>query len=271
MRKILKFLKWSVIVVLGLPVVLYLLWAVGNLKKDELSPELTRLLAQPHSQMPEKDNAYCDRIGLAAPANTEPHAWGVSWFAQASANDRAMLEDKPAVPVNLEGYPAQNRMPELPCTQRPAKRTWLEEIASDLPAAQKHLADEAVTLQRLDALLDKAYQEPWREMSFKSELPPLASTARASRLAQLRIALAMIQHRDAAALARWKNETAFVLRQAKGSHTLISTLVPVAALSRYQRLLAEYISANPKAARAHAKELQAMLAAFDNQAISLQP
>ncbi|HEY6022011.1 MAG TPA: hypothetical protein VIY48_19740 [Candidatus Paceibacterota bacterium] len=271
MKKILKFLKWSVIVLLGLPVVLYLVWVVGNLKKDELSPELTRLLAQQHSQMPEKDNAYFDTIGLAAPADMEPHAWGVSWFTQAAANDHAVLEDKPAVPVNLAGYPAMNRMPELPCTQRDAQRTCLQEVASDIPAVQKQLAEEAITLQRLDALLDKAYQEPRRELSFKSELPPLAATARASRLAQVRIAVAMIQHRDDAALARWKNETAFALRQARASHTLISTLVPVSALSRYQRLLAEYISANPKAARAHARDLQAMLAPFERHVISLQP
>ena len=65
-----------------------------------------------------------------------------------------------------------------------------------------------------------------------------------------------------------EEEVTFALRQAKSSHTLIDKLVHIAALNRYQRLLANYISVRPKAARARAKQLVAMLELFDKSGIA---
>lgn len=105
MKMIFRLLKWTAIVLIGVPVLIYLVWLTGNLTNDGIAPELSSLLARRNPQLNEKDNAYFDTIGLAASANVEPHAWGVSLFAQASANDKATNDGKSPTPINMEGYP----------------------------------------------------------------------------------------------------------------------------------------------------------------------
>lgn len=269
MKILLKFLKWTAFILLGAPILLYLIWIAGNLIDDELNPELARLLEHRPAQLSEKDNAYFDTIGLDAPSGMDPHAWGVAWLTQASANDQAFLEDKPGTPIKLAGYPLGSRQIELPCSQKDAKYTCLEEIAQNPAAAQKHLERDATLLQRFDTLLDKDYREPYREASFKSEIAPRSPESRASKLAQIRFALEVAKGHDDAALGRWQRETAFILRQARNSHTLIDAMVFTNALNRYQRLLADYVAKHPAAARARAKQLLAMLEPFDRSAVTL--
>lgn len=271
MKKLLGFLKWTAIVLLCTPVLIYLIWITGNLRNDELNPELTGLLAQRPAELNEKDNAYFDTIGLAAPTDMDPHAWGMAWFAQASANDRAFLEDRPDAPIKLAGYPLSGKQVELPCSQKDAKHTCLEEIALNPAAGQKHLEREAPLLRRFDALLDKDYREPYREASFKSEIAPRGPEFRATRLAQIRFVLEVAKGNDDAALNGWQRETAFILRQARNSHTLIDAMVATAALNRYQKLLADYLTKHPKAAHSRAKQLLAMLEPFDRSALTLRP
>lgn len=271
MKTVHRFLKWAAVALLGVPTILYSVWIAGNIGNDELNPEITELLAHRPSQINEKANAYFDIVGLGAPQNVDPHSWGVSWFAQASANDRALLQDQPVTAISLPGYPLSHKPFDLPCSQRELDHTCLEEIQLNPSIAQKYLENGAILLHRFDALLDKDYQEPRREMIFMSEFAPLWLVSRTSKLAQLRIALEITKGHDTTALARWGREVTFALRQAKNSHTLIDKLVHIAALNRYQRLLANYVSMHPKAARARAKQLVAMLELFDKSAVSLQP
>ncbi len=270
MKKLLNILKWTAIVLIGTPVLIYLLWAAANLHKDELNPELEKLLAQHPAQLNEKDNAYFDTIGLAAPDNMEPHTWGVSWFTQANANDRAANAGEMPAPIQLAGYPSKFAQNDLPCTRKDSRLTCLEEVAANPSLAQQHLAAEALLLQRFDAVLHRDYQEPHRETSYLSEFAPIGSEFRAIKLALIRIALEIAQGRDDAALGRWQKETAFILRQAAHSHSLVDKMVQTSALQRYQKLLADYLSTHPRAARGKSKQILALLAPYDKEAVTLQ-
>lgn len=267
----LRFLKWSAIVLLGVPVLLYLLWLSGNLYKEDLSPEVSRLLTrQPDLPLAEKDNAYFDVIGLSAPSSMDPHSWGVAWFAQASANDLLILDNKPANPIQLANYPAPNKLPSLPCSKADSQFTCLEEVAKNPAVAQSALDNESLLLTRFDDLLGKEYQEPYRQMVPKSDFPSFVALGRATKLAQVRIALEIIKNNDNAALERWERETGFMLRQARNSHSLIDTLICTTLLNRYQQLLANYIAAYPKRARRNAKQLLTLLEPFSKSSLTLK-
>lgn len=269
-KKLLKFLKWTAIVLIGAPVLIYLAWLTGNIHHDELSPELTSLLARRPVQMNEKDNAYFDTIGLAAPANMEPHAWGVAWFAQASANDRAVNEGKAPTPIKLDGYPPTFKTGNLPCSRKDSAKTCLAEVAADTTAAQKGLRTGATLLKRFDAVLDKGYQEPSREFVYLSEFSPRAPEHQAINLALIRIALEFAQGHNDAALTRWKKETTFILHQATHSQNLIDQMVFNSALSRYQRLLADYLSTHPRFVQSKSKQILDLLEPFNKEAVTLQ-
>jgi hypothetical protein len=267
----LKFLKWSAIILIGTPVLLYLIWLSGNLYREDISPELSLFLTrQPDHPLPEKDNAYFDVIGLSAPSDMEPHSWGVTWFTQASTNDLLILENKPANPIQLVNYPVTSKLSDLPCSKTNSQFACIEEVANNLTATQSTLDNDSLLLMRFDNLLDKEYQEPFRQMSPKSDFPPFAALGRAAKLGQIRIALEIAKHHDDAALQRWGRETGFLLRQTRNSHSLIDTLICTSLLTRYQKLLANYITVYPKRARSNAKQLLSILEPFSKSSLTLR-
>ena len=269
-RKTLKFLKWSLGLLLGVPALVYVIWICGNIWHDPLTPELENLLAYRPQQIAEKDNAYFDVIGLAAPDNMEPHRWGVSWFEQASANDRTMNAGGTAVLANMQ----RRTLPDVsafPCSSKETGHMCLQEIAENPAAARNTVEQEALMLQRLDAFLDLNFQEPFREMSLQSEFPPFVPIATASKIAVIRIALEISQGNDDSALNRWGKETTFFLRQAQHSPSILGKMIAISILNRYQKLLAEYIALHPKEALARSSQIQAMLEHFNKDALSMQP
>lgn len=268
-KKTLQFLKWSLIALLGVPVIIYLIWICGNIWNDPLTPELENLLAQRPQQIAEKDNAYFDVIGLAAPDNMEPHGWGVNWFEQASANDKTLNAGGTAVPVNMQRRTSPD-VSTLPCSSKEAGHMCLQEIAANPAAARSAVENEALMLQRLDAILDLNFQEPFREMSLQSEFPPFVPIATASKIALIRIALDISQARDDSALNRWGKETSFFLRQAQHSPSILGKMIAVSILNRYQQLMAEYIALYPEEALERSTQILAMLEHFNKDAVSMQ-
>jgi hypothetical protein len=267
--KILKYLKWSLIVLFCVPVLIYLACLIGNLRHDPPTPALEKLMAFRPLQIEENSNAYFDVIGLAAPDNMEPHRWGVLWFEQANANDKIINGGGIAPPINLQ----RRTLPDtskLPCSSKVAGHLCLKEIAADPSAARNTLAKEAQMLKHFDAILDRDFQEPFREMSILSEFAPLAPLSTASKLALIRIALEINQGRDNSALTRWGRETTFLLRQTKNSSDIVGKMIPIAMLNRYQKLLAEYIALHPDAAHARSKQILALLEPFSKDAVSMQ-
>lgn len=267
MKKALKFAMWTAIALLSTPVLIYLIWLTGNLKDDALDPELAALLARTPSQIDEKNNAYFDTLALSIPENMEPHAWGVSWFAQVSANDQAALAGRHVNPVKIEAYPDKSAQVAQFCAK--PESSCLNEVAANKNGAQQYLDQNAFILQRYDALPGKDYQEPYRKLSAWSTFAPRAQQVRAAKLALTRIALEISQGNDEMALSRWQKETAFLRLQAKNSYSLIDKMVVDSLLVRYQRVLADYLSTRP--AQLNAPQIQAMLAPFTREALSLQP
>lgn len=266
MKKFLKNFLGTIAVLILLPIMLMLIWLTGNLHDEPLNPELSALLAQTHSTLPEADNAYFATLGLAAPADIEPHAWGVEWFKQAVENDAAALAGKPIAEIKLATLSFAPSNDKLPCGNKSAPIGCLDEVAAHPEITQQLLANEALLLHRFDALLDKNIAEPYRTTAMQSDIPARAVLMRASLLGVLRIALDMQQKHDERALTRWKNETVFLLRFAKNSHSLIDKMVLDAALVRYQKLLADYLSTHPKASL---PGVLAMLEPFNHEAVSL--
>ncbi|MEQ1916294.1 MAG: hypothetical protein ABL856_06180 [Gallionella sp.] len=272
MKKLFKFIKWCTIILLGLPALVYLIWIAGNISDDDLNPALAKLVTQlPKTQLSDRDNAYFDILGLAAPNKMSPHEWGLAWFSQAIHNDQLIREGQPHLPISLDGYPSSTEKLNLPCLSNASSQSCIEEIANNPSEAKQCLREGAVLLQRFDSLLDKEYQEPYRDMMPLSDLAILSIEHQAIRLAELRFSVDVANGNNDVALTRWGNETSFILRQAKYSHSLIDKMVLTMALKRYQRLLADYISAQPKVARQQVTQIQDMLRLFKKDAVTLQP
>lgn len=270
-KKLLKFLKWTALVIFVTPVLIYLAWLTGNLHRQQLTTELASLMARHPVQIKAQDNAYFDTIGFAAPANMEPNAWGLAWFAQASANDRAIIEGKEPTPIKLDGYPPRFSTGNLPCSNKDSTKTCLEEIGSAPAAAQRSLNEQAIILKRFDAILTKEYQEPYREFGYLSEFSPRTPEHHAVNLVLLRIALDFSQGHVDAALTRWQHETAFLLRQSAHSENLVDKMVLNSALGRYQKLLADYLFAHPRVVQSKIKQISDLLEPFNQAAVTLQP
>ena len=272
MKKLFKFLKWFAIILFSLPVLVYLIWIAGNLSDDVLNPALAKHLTQlPKTQLSDRDNAYFDILGLAAPDKMSPHEWGVAWFSQAIKNDHLIREGQPRLPINLEGYPPSPQKSNLSCLSKAYKQSFLEEVANKPSEAKQCLNEGAVMLQRFDSLLDKAYQEPYRDMTPLSDMAILSMEHQAIRLAELRFSVDVANGNNDEALTRWGRETSFILLQAEHSHSLLDKMVLTMALKRYQMLLADYISAQPKVARQQVTQIQNMLRPFKKNAVTLQP
>jgi len=270
--KLLKIFKWVVVVIVSLPVVIYLIWIVGNLSDNALNPELAQLLERrPQIQLSDTDNAYFDILGLSSPNSMSPHEWGVAWFTQASRNDQLISEGKSSIPIHLAGYPPSPQKFNLSCLSNSSTESCIDEIAKDPTEAKQCLAEGALLLRRFDTLLDMEYQEPYRDMTPLSDIATLSMEHQAIRLAEIRFALEVANGKHDVALARWGRETAFILRQAEHSHSLIEKMVLTMALNRYQILLADYLSSHPNAIRTQAKKIQIMLALFRKEAATLHP
>ena len=270
MKKIIKVLKWSAIIVFTIPALIYLVWLTGNLKNHELDAEIASLLSRRVIQLDEKSNAYFDTVGLSAPNHMEPHAWGVALFTQVRANDRALNEGKTPTGIKLEGYPTGSISTELPCFKKDSKLSCLEEIAADPSVVKKVLDNESLLLKRFDSTLGKSYQEPERDMNYQSDLVSIAPKVRVAKLALIRNGLEIIKGHDDDALSKWEKETTFLLYQAKESHGLIEKVVLIYALDHYQKLLSDYLSLYPHRAKIRAKKIRAMLEPFKKESVSLQ-
>lgn len=270
--KLLKFIKWCAIIAFGLPVLVYLVWIAGNLSDDDLNPELASLLTlRPNTELNPSDNAYFDILGLAAPDNMSPHEWGMTWFKLAIRNDQLIREGQPRLPISFDGYPPATQSSNLPCLSKASMQSRFEEIANNLSEAKQCLIEGAVLLQRFDSLLDKQYQEPYRDMTPLSDSSLLTMEHQVIRLAELRFSVDVASGNNDVALARWGRETSFILRQAEHSHSLLDKMILTMALKRYQWLLADYISTQPKIAKKQATQIQNMLRPFKKDAVTLQP
>jgi hypothetical protein len=158
----------------------------------------------------------------------------------------------------------------LPCSSKEAGHLCLQEIDANPAAARSAVEKDALILQRLDAILDQNFQEPFRETGFQSEFPPFVPIATASKIAVIRIALEISEGNDDSALNKWGKETSFFLRQAQHSPSILGKMIAVSILNRYQKLLAEYIALYPKEALARSNQIQAMLERFNKDALSMQ-
>lgn len=159
---------------------------------------------------------------------------------------------------------------DLSCTQKIINYNCIELVAHNKSIAEATLLAEAGRLNRFDAILDKAYQQPYRELTLVSDVPQFLAETKVIKLAIMRIALEIAQGKDEEALARWGNETNFLLKQAKNSYGLIDKMAAIAGLNRYQYLLADYISYHPNASRGNARKIMAMLVPFNKEAVTLQ-
>jgi hypothetical protein len=84
-------------VVLGACIGLVVLVFLLNAFDESLSPEATRLVEGPQPELPPSQNGFYALIGVVAPAEEDPHAWGIRWAETLSpkmADDRRAGLDK---------------------------------------------------------------------------------------------------------------------------------------------------------------------------------
>lgn len=263
----LRFLLWIFAGLLSLPILAYLVLLLSNLRDDPLSPKTLKLLAeQPATIAPEK-NGYFAFLGLNAPENEDPHAWGMDWQRLALADDTAVRGSGKFNDQKLKTVRDAPDLRKLPCAQAEA---CLAQIAVNPDVAHAALLRDALGLKRGDAMLTYPdYQEAMRpDFSGASQFPDYASNW--NTLSSMRFALGAIAGKHSAALAQLEAEIAFYTRQISGSSTLIHYMVALAGLQRRYSLLGQYIQQYPDGAKQNQTHIVRMLAAPPRDSVSLR-
>ncbi|MES1196762.1 MAG: hypothetical protein ABUL58_07445, partial [Steroidobacter sp.] len=103
-RKLLKLLVWTATIVIGLPLLLYIILVAVNWNDREPSSLAIKLMDEyrANSIVTKKDNGYVDVMGFAVAPDDDPHAMGlkrVEWVSKANqfgrTNAGADPQDKP--------------------------------------------------------------------------------------------------------------------------------------------------------------------------------
>lgn len=267
-RKILRNLGWVLAILGALPVLFYIVLVLVNLNDDPLSPDVEKLLNTAPPAIEANSNGYFAWIGIRGPENEHPHAWGQRWFNDALKNDKLARTSMKPVPHPLEKEVRQQKTEKTPCDQL---EICLESVAAHPEVAREVLKNEKVTLDRANlALLYSAYQEAWRpDFSVTSVFQP--PPYQLHTLSATRFALSVAEGHHTEALEQLGWEMAFFKRQLQGSRGLVEKLIGMAQVRNYYLLLSQYMRRHPVEAVTHAEQIQNMLAALPDEAVSLKP
>jgi len=284
MKTALKWVLGTLLAILALPVAAYLIWLSGNISDEQLDAEIPELLEErPPPQLDAERNAYFDLIGLEAPGDWDPHLWGMTWFTQASTIDAdlGVVDSNPNAAVAgdnpdhanrnrpaVEGVISQSvKNPDaLPCEDY---EKCLAAVTADPKVARQALDAGATLIRRVDSLLGRQFQEPYREFHFGS---PLTGPPRSLfELTATRFVLDVAEGRHEKALDQWAKETAFATRMLEGSYTVNGKMAAIAWLHRQHSLLAQFISLHPAVVEENAEKIRGMLQPFSANALSLRP
>lgn len=269
MNKALKIIGIGFMILLAIPVVLYIVVVLNNLRDDDLDPEAAKLLASAPPQISAEENGYFAWVGVVGPEAESPHAWGKRWFAEVLAADKKSngVEQDAALAIERERRRDTLTSELVPCNK---SETCLEEVAAQRDFARAALAKGRVTLERCDlAIAYPAYQEAWRP-DFSLTSAPISYPAYWRQLSATRFALAVAEARHDEALDQLGREMAFHTRQMQGAFTLIEKLVALTYLRNDYQLLNRYLLRYPAAARPRAVRIAVLLAPLPPDAASLQ-
>ena len=268
LKKFLRIFGWILAIIGAIPVLFYVVLVIANLNDDPLSPDVEKLLATSPPAIDANTNGYFAWIGIQGPENEHPHAWGQRWFNATLKNDQQARATMKPVSHPLEKEIRQNEVEKTPCDQ---VETCLENVAANQDTAREVLKNGKVTLDRSNlALLYPAYQEAWRpDASVASILPSYSGRWRV--LSATRFALSVAEDRHTEALEQLGWEMAFLKRQLQGSHGLIEKMIGIAYVRNHYLLLSQYMRRHPVEAVMHGEQINAMLAALPDDAVSLKP
>ncbi|MFZ2269559.1 MAG: hypothetical protein WAV95_18440 [Azonexus sp.] len=269
MNKALRILGKGLLLILAIPVVLYLMLLLSNLRDDPIDPELAKLIATAPPQIPATENGYFAWIGVPGPADQTPAAWGQRWFQEALAMDKTPsgIDSGTDLAINAEKREDGLRAKDIACDRI---ETCLENVSADPELARAVQEKGRITLARGDtALAFPAYQEAWRpDSTLVSHWPNHPHFWR--QLSATRFALTVAEGHHDEALDRLGREMDFHIRQMQGAQTLIEYLLAAASLRTDTGLLNQYMVREPQAARQRAERIAPLLAPLPENATRLK-
>jgi hypothetical protein len=255
---------------LVLPVVLYLVVLLGNLRDADLLPEVESLMKDRPPQMVANDNGYFAWIGIMGPADQPAHAWGYRWFQAVTDRERELRwpESFGYLPIQSEIRHESIAGGAASCEEI---KSCLEDIAAAAPEAALELLNQhRIILERGDqALSFPAFQEAWRpDFSSSSPFPPFP--LKWNRLAAIRFSQEVADGQHDKALAELGREISFHTRFLEGSYSIINKMIGVRNLGYCYSLLSQYMQREPAAARERLGQIRALLAPPPTVAVNLR-
>jgi hypothetical protein len=254
---------------LALPVVLYLVLFLGNLRDSNLLPEVKSLMNDRPPQMAVNDNGYFAWIGIMGPADQPVHAWGYRWYQVVTDRERELKGAKwiGSLPIQSEIRQESFTGGATSCEEI---KSCLENVAAAPEEAHELLKQHRATLERGDqAMSFPAFQEAWRpDSSSSSPFPPFPKAW--NRLAAVRFALEVSEGQHDKALAQLGREISFHIRFLNGSYSLINKMIGVRNLRYCYSLLSQFMQREPEAALERLDHIQALLASPPATAVSLR-
>lgn len=268
LRRLLRWVLYGVLLLLGLLGVAYAGLVYVNLEDEALLPGITALMQERPPQLAPEQNGYFAWIGVMGPESVPPHAWGRQWWAEALAIDaKPRLGDEPVKPAIQAGLRAGSWPKDGPCWQ--VERCF-DQVAGDRARVRALLAQARPTLERAEvAMAFSQVQEPWRpEYSLASPIAPyprsLGAMARAS------FVLDLFEGRHQEALEQLARQQRFHVAQAVGAVSMIDKMVALAYLRDLYLMLGQYLHHHPREALAHGALIEAMLAPLPDPALDLR-
>ncbi len=268
LRRLLRWVLYGVLLLLGLLGVAYAGLVYVNLEDEALLPGIPALMQERPPQLAPEQNGYFAWIGIMGPESVPPHAWGRQWWAEALAIDaKPRLGDAPVKPAIQAGLRAGSWPKDGPCWE--VERCF-DQVAADRSRVRALLVQAQATLARAEAAMAFAQvQEPWRpEYGLASPIAPypqsLGAVARAS------FVLDVFEGRHQEALERLARQQRFHVAQAVGAVSMIDKMVALAYLRDLYLMLGQYLHHHPREALAHGALIEPMLAPLPDPALDLR-
>jgi hypothetical protein len=235
---------------------------VANAVDASPSPTANRLMARLQAPPPPEpeaaSNGYIWMLGLSAPQDASPVAWGEKHLRQLRAvavlqqQERTSHPQDPWSVVDIESAPAD--LPTSPAlkaafdalagfdgAQQPAEAPWCQpETSPCLPTFARRKGEFNEQLPEAEKLLARVsqmhaagvFEETYLPASFDAPMPPLKGLARAQQTVFLMSALRADRGDAAGAAQLLSNDLAFQRKMLAGSRSLVLKMVVGSLLAK---------------------------------------
>lgn len=238
-----RVLIWAAAVVLGIPVLLYLVLIAINWHDRELSPLAIKMMDEyrASSIVIKEDNGYVDVMGFAVAPDDDPHAMGlkrVEWISKVNQIGKSQAGFDPQ---EREYDFKSKRDPKVEAIARALNGSshspfgsvdWVREV-DDIETLKKWIASESWLLERYQRLLEQSRWIDQVPTDISLPFPPFGTVMDGQRVLMAKVLVLAKESRTLEMNQLLASDLRFWRRVLSSTNMLITKMIAVAALDRH--------------------------------------